>query len=253
MEVNTLIVRSFRNWILPIGMAIVLNAFLVSFIPGLVSPVLERKIEKKDYAGFNLISIQPPMHAPVNQHNQKRLPVDNKVKPATLEKTIQQVSLMSAMNLSLQLRTTPPDSAPEVILPDIEGFLVPKVPSEPQVAARFQSPLTATVPQKIDNPIIKHIYTMDEIDKPLTPLVQMPPSYPIHAKRRRIEGWVDIQYIINKKGRVEELKIIAASPKGVFENSVQQTVLSWRFSSGTVNGVPAKIRASQRLRFRLNQ
>jgi len=253
MKTEYFIIRSIRNWLLPLGVAILLNALLVSFIPGLVSPILERKIEKKGYAGFNLVRIQPPMHPPMNQTTQNQYSIEKEINPIKLEETIQQTPLIPKMELSLQFKTVPPDFNSQIVLPNIKEFSTPEIKRKHQIITRIKNPVAPAPPQKFDTPVFKQIYSIHEIDKPLTPLVQMPPSYPIRARRRKIEGWVDVQFIVNRKGRVEKLKILGAKPEGIFENSVQQTVLSWRFSSGTVNGIPERVSVRQRLRFRLNQ
>ncbi|MBT4265114.1 MAG: energy transducer TonB [Deltaproteobacteria bacterium] len=99
---------------------------------------------------------------------------------------------------------------------------------------------------------MKSFYTPDEIDNPLLPLIRNPPVYPRSAKRRGIQGWVDIVYTINRSGDVENVQIVKATPEGVYEKSVLRAVSGWRFSPGTVKGKPVNIRVKQRLRFELN-
>jgi len=94
-------------------------------------------------------------------------------------------------------------------------------------------------------------YSLDEIDNPLMPLVRTPPLYPRQAQRRGIQGWVDVEFIVNISGRVETVTIIQAEPPGIYEQSVIRAVSSWRFSPGTVSGKPVNIRIRQRLQFRL--
>jgi len=98
---------------------------------------------------------------------------------------------------------------------------------------------------------LKGLYGISEIDHPLTPLVQVPPIYPMSARQREIEGWVKVRFIVNKQGRVDSVKILESRPEKVFNNSVIRGVAAWRFSPGTVEGVPVKTWVQTTIRFNL--
>jgi protein TonB len=91
----------------------------------------------------------------------------------------------------------------------------------------------------------------ETLDQPLTALSRLPPVYPVGAKRRGIEGWVRLRFVVDPRGEVREVSVIEAKPKGVFEDSVLRSVRSWRFKPGTVNGHPVSARAETTVRFDL--
>ncbi len=95
--------------------------------------------------------------------------------------------------------------------------------------------------------------TLAELDSPLVPLVKIPPVYPLRAIRRGIEGVVDVEFIITKKGRIEQPKIIKALPEKIFDQSVLNCVSRWKFKPGTVEGIPVNTRASTTIRFKLEK
>ena len=85
----------------------------------------------------------------------------------------------------------------------------------------------------------------------LTPLAKVAPLYPLRARRRGIEGWVTVRFVVNEQGRVDEIDITAAEPEKIFDQSVMQCVSSWRFTPGKVAGVPVKTRVETTIRFEL--
>ena len=98
---------------------------------------------------------------------------------------------------------------------------------------------------------LKGLYGIGEIDHPLTPLVQVPPIYPMSARQRGIEGLVKVRFIVNEQGRVDNIKILESRPEKVFDTSVVRCVSAWRFSPGTIEGVPVKTWVQTTIRFDL--
>jgi protein TonB len=90
-----------------------------------------------------------------------------------------------------------------------------------------------------------------ELDHPLTPLSRPPPVYPAGAKRRGIEGWVKVRFVVNPQGGVQDVKVIEARPAGIFDDSVIRCVHGWRFQPGTVGGTPVSAWAETTVRFEL--
>ncbi|WP_022667519.1 energy transducer TonB [Desulfospira joergensenii] len=96
------------------------------------------------------------------------------------------------------------------------------------------------------------LFSPGDLDQPLTVLNRIPPLYPIGAKNRGLQGWVEVQFVVTELGSVENIQILSAEPKKVFDASVLQCVSSWRFSPGKIQGVPVKTLARTRIRFELN-
>lgn len=86
----------------------------------------------------------------------------------------------------------------------------------------------------------------------LTAVVRLPPQYPPLAKRRHIEGFVDVEFTVDQQGQVKDPKIVTADPPDVFNRAVLRVLLHWRFEPKMVNGQAVRIRAKQRIDFSLS-
>lgn len=86
----------------------------------------------------------------------------------------------------------------------------------------------------------------------LTAVARLPPQYPPLAKRRHIEGFVDVEFTVDRQGRVKDPKIVAADPPDVFNRAVLRALRQWRFEPKEVNGQAVRIRAKQRIDFSLS-
>lgn len=92
-----------------------------------------------------------------------------------------------------------------------------------------------------------------KINSNVMPLVRIPPIYPRRAARRRIQGWVKIEFIISKKGTVEDAKVVAAEPSSIFNRAALRAIKRWKFKAYLVEGVPQEQRAVQTLEFKLEK
>ncbi len=55
------------------------------------------------------------------------------------------------------------------------------------------------------------------------------PPYPREAARSRTPGSVTVQFVVGADGRVTDVQVLRARPRGLFEESVRETVSTWRF------------------------
>jgi len=87
-----------------------------------------------------------------------------------------------------------------------------------------------------------------------TILSQVPPYYPPHAQRKKIEGKVTIQFIVTAKGEVDEssIKIISSTPEGVFDAAVIHAIMRWRFHPLVIDGQAVDSLTEQELEFSLD-
>ena len=94
-------------------------------------------------------------------------------------------------------------------------------------------------------------FTIGQLDAPLTSLARMPPVYPFRAKRRGIEGWATVRFLVDEQGNVNNISMMKSEPPGVFDKSVIKCVSTWRFEPGTVAGEPVKTWVETTIRFEL--
>lgn len=83
----------------------------------------------------------------------------------------------------------------------------------------------------------------------LVPLSTQRPQNPPVACQRAIKGWVQVVYIVNGDGRVSDIKIVDADPKGVFEAATIAGVSTWLYERYYVSGKPVAREVTQRIEF----
>ena len=75
-------------------------------------------------------------------------------------------------------------------------------------------------------------------DGELIPLVRIAPQYPRNAARDGIEGWVKMEFTINKAGTVSDPKVLESKPRRVFDRAARRAILKWKFKPRVVDGKP---------------
>ncbi len=64
---------------------------------------------------------------------------------------------------------------------------------------------------------------------------------------------VKVRFLVNNQGQVEQPRVVEARPENVFEKSVVNCVLKWKFKPGTVEGVPVNTMVETIIRFELEK
>ncbi|MBS3957955.1 MAG: energy transducer TonB [Xanthomonadaceae bacterium] len=103
--------------------------------------------------------------------------------------------------------TPAPTPAPVAVAPEPEPA-PPPVAAAPAPVAAAPAPVRTGPPRAISTP---------------------QPPYPREAARTRASGTVVVQFTIGADGRVTEVNVIRARPRGLFEDAVVDTVRTWRF------------------------
>ncbi|MGM0577446.1 MAG: energy transducer TonB [Myxococcota bacterium] len=88
-------------------------------------------------------------------------------------------------------------------------------------------------------------------DVPPKAVQRVAPSYPARARAKGVTGYVKLQLLVDERGRVDRVRVLEATPKGVFEQAAVQAVRQWRFQPGVYGGEPRAGRVTQVLRFEL--
>ena len=77
-------------------------------------------------------------------------------------------------------------------------------------------------------------------DGDATPIVRIEPKYPIQAARDGKEGWVRLSFTINEIGGVEDVTVIEAQPKRIFDKEAKRALRKWKYKPKVVDGKPQR-------------
>ncbi len=87
------------------------------------------------------------------------------------------------------------------------------------------------------------------IARELTPLVRVPPEYPMSALARGIEGYVMLRFTVTESGSVADPLILRSEPPGVFDRAAKRAVLRFKYQPQYANGKPVAVRTYTRIKF----
>ncbi|HDZ09739.1 energy transducer TonB [Pseudohongiella sp.] len=73
-------------------------------------------------------------------------------------------------------------------------------------------------------------------DGEMLPLVNIQPTYPTRAAQRGIEGWCQVSFTVTASGGVENVEVIDAEPRGMFDSASIRAAERFRFQPRVVNG-----------------
>jgi TonB family protein len=73
--------------------------------------------------------------------------------------------------------------------------------------------------------------------------------YPEMAKSARLEGVVEVSFIVAETGGVQDIRIEESGGE-VFDRAVVDVLKGWRYQPATKQGIPVKVRMHRRFRFR---
>ncbi|WP_353347757.1 TonB family protein [Oceaniserpentilla sp. 4NH20-0058] len=90
-------------------------------------------------------------------------------------------------------------------------------------------------------------------DSDVIPLVQVEPRYPSQALARKIEGYVVVRLKVSKEGVVDDVEVVDADPKGVFEREAIRAAWRYKFKPKLVDGKPVEQIATLPFEFNLEK
>ena len=191
----------------------------------LLLPALERlskppqkTVVLRDIAAAHL----PPPAPPPQKRQQKKAETKPKTPQPELQPMRSQLEpLRTSMNLTMALG-------------DIGGdFSVDFGVDAPALSEQVQA-------------LVFEIDDLDELPKPLTPLK---PIYPTRASRRKIEGHVQVEFILTADGTVRDIKVLDSEPAGIFDNAAMRAIENWRLAPGQKDGKAVSTRIIQTVDF----
>ena len=94
-------------------------------------------------------------------------------------------------------------------------------------------------PQFTNNTVnINPNFQSGQKDMQASPQFRVDPSFPQEALRDGIEGWVKLGFTVASNGTVQDIHIISAEPKRVFDRAARRALSKWKYKPKIENGVP---------------
>jgi protein TonB len=85
---------------------------------------------------------------------------------------------------------------------------------------------------------------------PPTVVRRAPAQYPPQAKRQGVEGFVELDLLVDAQGNPEDLRVVRSEPSGVFDKSAVRAVMRWKFEPARRNGTAEAARTRTVIQFR---
>ena len=125
----------------------------------------------------------------------------------------------------------PPPKAP----PKVESLKIAstQAPQTPQL--KMDVPKMAALSKFGDGPYLGEPGAASN-DGDVLPLVRIEPQYPRKAAMQGLEGWVLLEFDVNHSGSVENVKVIDAKPRRVFNSSARRALLKWKYKPKISDG-----------------
>ena len=92
-----------------------------------------------------------------------------------------------------------------------------------------------------------------DVDGDVIPIVRIAPQYPREALVKGIEGWVELEFVINSDGTVADPVILGAMPAKIFNRSAMRAILRWKFKPRFVDGRAVSRRGRQIIEYKLEE
>lgn len=73
------------------------------------------------------------------------------------------------------------------------------------------------------------------------PIFKVQPIYPRRALQLELEGWVIVEFDVTETGNVENVVVVDAEPKGVFDSAARKAAEKFRYRPKVVNEKPIRV------------
>ena len=93
--------------------------------------------------------------------------------------------------------------------------------------------------------------TPSQLAQNLKRIKYVPPEFPAKALSQRVSGSVTIEYIVDTNGDPRDVRVVEATPPGVFDHAAINAVKHWHYEPVVANGVPVEVPVRTAIRFEL--
>lgn len=157
---------------------------------------------------------------------------DAPIEPVELESELPELTEARPEPTPQPAREPAPEPAPEPA-----ETAAPSPSPEPATAQREAAP--AAEPAPSNEPV-----SVGQV----APTSRVNPSYPPRAQRRGMEGFVEVEFVIQRNGSVDgsSIRVTNAQPRRVFDDAAREAIARWQFEPSQ-----QLRRATQRIEFQL--
>jgi TonB family protein len=78
-----------------------------------------------------------------------------------------------------------------------------------------------------------------------------PPEFPSKALSQRLSGSVTVEYTVDTNGEPRDVRVVEATPPGVFDKAAIAAVKRWKYDPVLANGAPVEVPVRTSIRFEL--
>lgn len=173
--------------------------------------------------------------------------IEEPPKPIEETKKIEEIPVLEGKSSSNKIEKV------ETKFPEPENEPLEKVQKEVPNISENVPPAINTLEPKEKEEVVpkleKEIYELSELDEPIKAIKEPKVEYPPLAKRRRVEGLVILQLIINKDGKVESVKVQRGVPE--LNDAAIEAAKNSIYTKPKKNGIFVKTRITKVYNFKL--
>ena len=171
--------------------------------------------------------------------------------PRSTEPVVQTVDRTDAPS-----RTSQPASDPPASTARNAAAATAAPASDRQNPAKSETPVAqaaepASTPAAASVPKAAATASTGSTSEPI-PIQKSAPEYPAAARKRRTEGWVELQFMVGVNGTPSQIEVVRAEPSGMFDRAAIRAVSRWKFKPAQRDGSSVEAMARTTISFKLN-
>lgn len=189
---------------------------------------------------------------------QKQSQEINRRLTASLHSAIDQRRFGDADRLIADMRTEGVSSATVAALAhDLNAARSPPAPAPPEQAQFVDADaVRAQVMEQshavLDPPQPAKAAVPEVAEASLTRVKGIDIDYPVEARRKNIEGWVELSFVVTAEGKVTTIAVQNSSPKGMFDAAAAKALARVRYQPPLQGGKATAVTTKMRIAFHMS-